>query len=217
MTFLELQDAVIHGRFNTNLRTQIKRWITSEHEFVWNFAEWTFKRVTALEADAELAVTASDRTPTMPSAFAESLGLLNDAGDPLEFLAPPVFERWYTNPDASEGPPQHFTVVNRRLYLGPTPSDSATFYLPHRRTEFHLDVNGDVMAGAMSVDTDTPAWGDAHAEVLIAGARARGKKRQQDPTWQADEDERDRLLISMLADFSQDRGGGILQYGRDTL
>ena len=215
MTYQELQDAVIFNRFKEPMRTpHVKRWITSEYAYIWGVADWIFKRVSAFETGAELTITAGDNTPTMPAAFAEAIGLLNHNGDPLTQLDPRTFEASYRDPGASRGEPEAFTVVNRIIYLGPTPSTARTFYLPHKRTLCHKADGTTVTAGKMDSNADTPLWGEEHHEVLIAGARARGKKREQDPTWQADEDERDALLSVMMGDPIANNVGS---YGRDSL
>ncbi|MCR4339996.1 MAG: hypothetical protein NUW01_08930 [Gemmatimonadaceae bacterium] len=216
MTFEELQDAVLFNRFKESMRTpHVKRWLTSEYSYVWHAADWQFKRVTAFETGAELTVTAGDNTPTMPAAFAETISLLNHNGDPLLQLDPRVFEANYRNPSAGRGEPEAFTVVNRQVYLAPTPLTARTFYLAHRRLLCHKADGSTVTSGKMNSNADTTMWGEDHDEVLVAGARARGKKREQDPTWQADEAERDQLLTLMIGDLVAANVGSA--YGRDTL
>lgn len=193
---------MLFNRFKESMRTpHVKRFITSEYAYIWHRHDWIFKRVSALDSAANVSVTAGDSTPALPAAFGEALELLNHNGDPIMQLDPPTFEARYRDPGASRGEPEAFTVSNRVLYLGPTPSTARTFYLAHKRILCHLADGTTVTAGKMDSNADTPLWSEEHHEVLIAGARARGKKREQDPTWQADEAERDELLTVMMGDL----------------
>lgn len=196
-----IQDRVILNRFREAQRGEVKKWVDAEYAYLWNFNDFSFKHVTAMESASALTVTASDNTPTLPTDFADAEGLYNDRGDPLDPLEPEAFERFYRGL-TSTGEPAHYTVVNRTLYLGPTPSRSATYNLAYRRKLAHLLANGTVTAGPMSNDDDQPMWTSDHDEILVSGARMRGKIRAQDPTWQADEQERDAALAALLIDFA---------------
>lgn len=55
MTYKQLQDEVIALRFNEGKRASVKSWINLRYSYLWDYANWSFKRITA----ANLAATAS--------------------------------------------------------------------------------------------------------------------------------------------------------------
>lgn len=217
--FKDIQDAVIANRFKEPERNpHVMRWITSEYAWLWHTNDLTFKQVTAMDpVDGVLAITANDQTPTMPAAFAEvTEGIYDENGTPLEPLSSDDFAAMYRGV-TSTGPPTHYTVVNRQIYLGPAPWKTVSFSIGFRRKLAHLSGAGAVVAGPMTADDDQPMWTEVdHDEILIVGARIRGKKRAQDPTWMADQAERDDLLDALLADYAT---GGLVKahYPRDPL
>lgn len=200
--YKDIQDKVLLNRFREAQRTDVKAWINAEYAYLWNENDLSFQHVTAMDPTlGQLTVTAGDNTPTLPTELADVEGLYDDQGSALVPLEPEMFERTYRGL-TSRSQPVHFMVVNRTLYLGPTPADNATFTIGYKRILSHLDNGGAIVNGAMSADTDQPMWTVDHDEVLVAGARVRGKKRAQDPTWQADLEERDELLAALLVAFS---------------
>lgn len=218
-TFKAIVDAVLLNRFTENDRGEAQRWVTAEYQTIWNDNDFGFKHVSAMDpAYGTLAIVANQRTPAMPATFAELEELLDDRGTVLEPLSPQQFSRFYRGL-TNTGRPECFTVVNRQIYLGPTPAAAATFFIGYRRLLSYLDTtNGNaVVAGNMAADTDAPMWyPSGSSEVLIAGGRARGKRRRQDPTATADALERDELLDALIADFAPDNSAKA-EYPRDRL
>lgn len=217
--FKDIQDAVIFNRFKEPERNpHVMRWITSEYAWLWHTNDLSFKQVSAMDAvNGLLPVVMNVQAPVMPAAFAEvTEGIYDEAGVPLEPKSSDEFATMYRGV-TSTGPPRHYTIVNRQIYLGPTPWKTVTFTIGFRRKLAHLNGAGAVVAGPMVLDDDQPLWLEVdHDELLIAGARSRGKKRAQDPTWMADAAERDELLEGLIGDY--DIGGLVkAHYPRDPL
>lgn len=203
--FKDMQDNVLANRFREGDRNQAKRWINVEYGYVWNENDLSFKHVSPFDTDGVLTVEAGVQDPTMPAAFAElESPLLDENGNEIVALEPDVFARLYRGV-TDLGSPIHYTVIRRQIYLGPAPEADATYTLGYRRLLCHLNGAGAVVAGPMSDNDDQPMWHEeGHDEVLVAGARARGKRRAQDPTWQADDAERDALMDVLLSDYGID-------------
>lgn len=208
LTRADLVTAILGRRFPSSTQTtNARRWLNSAYLQVWSAHPWTFETVSL----ANLAVTVNNRTPTVPTDFADVLDLYDDAGWPLVRMNERDYERAYASGivAAAAGQPAAFTVIDRQILLGPIPQASATYKLSYRRRLSHRDTALAVVAGAMSVDTDYPLWSDHHA-VLIPRAAAIGLAEINDPTWQLQQQEYERQLQLMVLDYGVALTG---QYG----
>ncbi len=220
-TFLAIVNAVLANRFKPTDIGQAQRWVRAEYQYIWNAYDWSFKHVSAFDTAAQLTIEAGNNTPSLPADFADLAELYDDTGELLEPLTSSRFGERYRGDaiNGRRGSPEAYTIVGRTLYLGPTPDRDATFSLGYTRILSHIatSAGNSIVAGNMSDDSDAPLWyPSGSSEALIAGARARGKKRAQDATWQADTAERDELLDALLADFAP-AATTKAEYGRDPL
>jgi hypothetical protein len=159
-----------NGRFDASQDTQMKDWAIAAYAYVWNAADWQFKKVTA----ASLSVSASNDAPTLPTDFGDSLKVWDQYGNRLQHLDPDEFEDYY-RPDkinGTPGQPEAFKLTNRLLTLGPTPNVSATFRVSYDRRLCTYQSDGTTLrvggfASASAADTDIPLWEESHHEVLV--------------------------------------------------
>lgn len=202
MTYQEIYNAVADIRFNrsTSKIAQIKQWVNAAELFTWNAGDFVFKRVAA----QTLVISAGSRTPLMPTTagflFAKSIGLYDDQGAKLTYLPPDEWEEAFL-PDTSTGIPAYYTVINRQLYLGPTPDSTRSFKFSYQRRYCHLNNAAAVVDGTMSADTDTPLWDSEHHYQLVPRAIVIGAKLEGDPLPQNYLEEADALLQAMVADL----------------
>jgi hypothetical protein len=210
LTFSTIYNEVADVRFSrdANKITQIKRWVNAAELELWNKADWVFKRVPA----ASLAIVAGNRLPAMPADYGKTRSLIDNNGEPLNYMDPQEFDDAYAA-DTSSGPPSDFTVVNRQIYVGPTPSASVTFKHGYRRRYAHLDNASAVVAGVMSVDTDKPIWDIEHHFVLVPLAIVIGARMENDPAPQVYKDAADELIEAMRSDLFGGVEAQTIQYG----
>lgn len=149
--------------------SNVKRWVNLAEMELWNAADWVFKRVAA----SSLPIVAGSRTPVMPTDFGKTRVLVDNNGDELKYLDPQDWERAYAA-DTSTGPPHEFTVINRQIFVGPTPSASATFKHGYRRRYAHLNAASAVVAGTMALGDDVPLWDVEFHYVLVPWAMLLG-------------------------------------------
>jgi hypothetical protein len=167
VTYKQLQDECIALRFNEGNRASVKFWLNLRYAAVWNMADWHFKHVKG----ASLAVTAGDNTPTMPTDFAKSEGLFDQYGSPLDYLEPDCWREAYLYVPLSVGPAEAYTVIDREIWLGPTPSGTATYTLSYQRRLSHVDgPSGLIAAGVMVNDNDQPLWEAEYDYLLVLEA-----------------------------------------------
>jgi hypothetical protein len=118
-------------------------------------------------------------------------GLLDDNGiHELPQLEEAVFNRNYLSGRIAgqTGKPEAFTVVNRRVILGPVPNAVYTYYGSYKRLLGYDTGNpaGTFKVGQMGETDptkDKPWWPPEHWEVLVVGARALGLKLVNDSAW----------------------------------
>lgn len=205
LTYKALQDAVLGRRFPASTqRENSKRWLDTAYADVWNALRgesryWTFEIVFR----STLPVTAGDSTPTLPSDYGDTIALFDESGSELERISPEDFERRFASTTANEAP-YAYTVVDRVLHLGPTPSGSVNYTHTYRRRLSHKANGVTVTAGFMDSDTDAPLWDDHHS-VLIPRAMAVGLLELNDPTWEQMQAEFERQLSRMREDYEQVR------------
>lgn len=181
MTFNELATEVITTRFNESMRARIKRWINVCEQKIWDAEDWPFKYVT----DQALTVTANTQTINTSSItdFNRPITLLDQDGVKIVYLTNREWDDQYAD-DLSFGEPVNYTMVNRTIYLGPTPNANATFTCRYERVYAHLNSSGVITPGLMNADNDTPIWDAAYHFALVVGALSLGLRLSNDPTWE---------------------------------
>lgn len=194
MDFKEFQDEVISTRFDESDRDHIKRWLNLRYQWIWNQADWSFKR----PPKANLAV--SSATPTMPADFAKALRVYDDQGNELVYVDQNEWEFYSLQPGSTPNRASAYTVIDRQLYLYPTPT-SATYKLAYKRRLSHVDATLGVVGGIMIEDTDQPLWPAEHDFVLVLEAVMLGQQLRNDPTWTMLVPARDEALDGMKSDL----------------
>lgn len=201
MTFKQLQDAVKADRFRESQRGDIMDWLNYRYAWLWDAAEWTFKR-----AKTTVTVTANSSTVSnLPADLGTVRKLRLSDGTRINYMDPDDFDDLYFGQTATDKP-QYFTIVDGDLSVGPISSVTDTgcglFY--------------DKSITLMAADSDTPAFPAEMHFALVHGASAEGLKLQNDFTWQAFEQDWSAAIQTMKAKFLLDHLGDDDQYGRLT-
>lgn len=210
---LSLVSQIIGTRFDSS--QDAVPWLQAAYVIVWNAAPWLFRTV----EQTNLAVTASDDTPTMPTDFGRSLSVYDQNGDQLAPLDPDTFDLVYreSKRQGLTDAPEAFKVVNRTLVLGPTPNLTTTFTVSYTRRCVALTSGGTTVVGGMTADTDVPFWDPAHHLVLVPRAAMIGLGLEEDPHGTGLQRDYAEQLDAMISELTpEDVGGETQQFGRDT-
>ena len=186
MTFLQLQQelsTVPGARFKTTQSVSYKAWINFAATKLWNLEDWSFRK-----NKTSLTVTGGFENPTSPSDLGVVLGIWNQYGDKITYRSPTNFftdHQANVYAGATADAPTYFTVVNKTIYLDPTPSSSSSAWAIHYdRAYCHKNQAGTYVAGDMTLDTDTPALPDECHYLLVYGATSLGSVNMNDFTYQ---------------------------------
>jgi len=197
VNYLELQTAVLGRRFPpASELTNVKRWIGTAYQDVWDADDWDFKKVSF----ENLAV--SGATVALPGNVAEVTGLYDNFGGKLERYSQEDFERFYSGNFAVSGsvsasPPPAYMVLAGSIKL--SNSASGTYLLSYNRRVSHKLAAGTITLGLMVLDTSVPFWDDHHG-LLVARAQAIGLQEINDPTYSGPQQEYERQLVRMKQD-----------------
>ena len=208
MTFEQIQDSVIALRFHEGKRTEVKNWINTAYQKIWNEANWSFKKV----RDQNFSITAGDSTPTMPTDLSKVTQITDFNGSPLVYIPDWQYDEAFAG-DTATGVPQYYTVIDRQVHLAPIPSGNSTFKISYKRRLSHVDPVSGVVGGIMVEDGDQPIWAAEYDYVLVLEATIIGQQTEKDPNWRELQPQRDALLISMREDLTSDVSGQVLQWG----
>jgi hypothetical protein len=182
MNYLDLVNETILTAFKEGQRPRVEKWVNYAWQKVWDAGDWPFKYA----IDEALAVTADTAYPT-PSVtdFNRPVAINTSDGGRLTYLAPRDWDDNYGDADASSGAPEHYTLVNRRIYFGPTPDETQTWSMRYERSLAHYDADEvTVVAGPMADSGDLPMIDAGHHYILVFGACATGLHLENDPTWE---------------------------------
>ncbi len=150
-----------------------------------------------------MTVTAGSQTVTgVTSDLAAVLTLQRSDGTPLVPLSPPDFFGRYHGSTQS-GKPEAFTIVNGAVMVGPTSSETATYKIVYEKDPTLL-----------VADNDVPAMPAGFHFALVHGGAAEGLKLQNDPTWQAFEQDFQASITAMRRKYLANVRGTHGQYGR---
>lgn len=184
MTFKAIVDAVLSDRFGEGKRGEAQNWVNHRYWWLWSLEPWPFKfatdAVTVTSGQQALGGVATD----LKTVFA----IYRADGAPLERIRDPAdfFDRYVTQTPAVSGEPEAFTTFGTSVLIGPTPNVSSSAYQMLYEKECAL----------MSADADVPALPAGSHFALVHGGSAEGLKLQNDPTWQAfEQDFRDTITI----------------------
>ena len=208
MTYKGLQDECLI-RFDDSRRASIKSWLNLRYSALWALEDWHFKHVKG----AALTVSASNNRPTMPSDFGKSEGLYDQTGTRLLYLEPADWRDNYLPTPIATGYPEAYTVIDRELWLGPTPSSTVSFTLSYLRRLSHVDgPSGLAAAGVMVNDSDQPIWEAEYDYLLVLDACILGCQLLEFP-WSDLTPQRDELLAAMREDLIGGQVGEPAQWG----
>jgi hypothetical protein len=191
VNFKELQDAVLEDRFDEEKREACKHWINAWEGRVWNATDW------AIKGAPEVAVALSGGTgefglPAGLAYFSQTLQMLDDQGNLLDFVTPDRFTELYDpylHGGAGAGRTDVWTmsfdpVANLGSFqVAPAPAGSITYYLQGWNLPLHRATASTIAPGMMLNDLDRPWWVDGYEYFLVPGAMSLGLKLENDPTW----------------------------------
>ena len=203
MTFLELQNALLPAgvgntaRFKEGQREEVKKWLNDRYAELWGLEDWTFRK-----AYGDLAITASDDTPVMPTDFGISRKVWDASGAKVPYLAPDDFFDIHIPSGTDTGPSSVYTLVNGQIYLDPTPGSSGTWKVYYERKITQLVADGAV-----------PLIPVEHHYALVHGAEATGQTRIQDFTYSFSEQRWQNQLAAMRRNFLVDQRGDNSDWG----
>lgn len=193
MNFVQLQDAVKSDRFREAQRGDIQTWINARYWWLWSLEDWPFRYATDT-----ITVTAGGQSVTsLPDDFGKALAVIAtddslNAGR-LSYKTPGAFfEDWYLNDES--GVPSFYTIVDGDLFVGPTPDSTAADYKLVYLREFTM----------LAADDDEPALPAGAHLALVFGGSATGLKLQNDPTWQAFEQDFNSAIQVLRAGYLHD-------------
>ncbi len=199
MTFKEIQDAVLSDRFDESQRGDAKHWVNHRYAWIWALEEWNFQYGTD-----DVTVTSGSQAVTgVTSDLAAVLTLQRSDGTPLVPLSPADFYGHYYG-STQTGSPEAFTVVNGAVMVGPTSNETATTYRLVYEKEPTLLV----------ADNDVPAIPAGFHFALVHGGAAEGLKLQNDPTFQAFEQDFQASITAMRRKYLSNVRGTHEQFGR---
>jgi len=198
MTFVQIQNAVLADRFRESQRSDCKQWINHRYAWIWALEEWTF----AEAVSATPVPTANQRVlASVPADFGQAISLLNASGRELTPMAD--MRAFYARyGDGAKGDPEAYTVVGSAIHLGPIPQSTSTCTLVYRKEPT-----------ALAGDSDVPALPEGFHFALVHGAAAEGLKLQNDPTWQAFEQDFQASITTLQRRFVQGIRASEEQFG----
>ena len=186
MNFLQIQDSVISNRFDPSQRPDAKDWINYRYGRLWAMEDWAFKRqVSTLNVSGNASSiargTIGDIIAIWDTTVAPSYaGMLSMRPEDL----------WNTARSTVAGAPYNFTVVGNTIYFERPMDQNRSFYVLST-IPFTLLVN----------DSDTPLIPSEFHQVIVSGATSHGLRRENDPSWQSFEDDWNRGIQDMKADY----------------
>lgn len=204
LTFKEIQDAVKSDRFREAQRGDIKKWINFRYWWLWHLEEWTFRYATD-----DVTVTAGSDTVTGVAAdFLVAHSLQRYDGTPLQYMGPAAFQRaYYDTTNTQSGTPEAYTVIDGTILVGPKSNETSTAYRLLYEREYTDLVN----------DNDVPALPNGAHFGLVHGGAAEGLKLQNDPTWQAFEQDFNSVITILRRGYLKDQRDRTGSYPADPL
>lgn len=216
MTRDDIKNEIINLRFNSSTvkAAQVEKWISQAEIWVWNQANWPFKRAPAT------AVTVTNGVATAPSDMDAALELYAPTGNggyQLIYLPPDDFEKNFLAPSpVPAGTADFYTVrtsANGVKQILAGPSQSGSFQIAYKRKYCHLADGATLTAGVMNSANDTPIWDSEHHYVLVPTAMLLGMKLENDPTAEELRPQRDEMILSMREDLLQFNRGEVRIWG----
>lgn len=173
MNFLELQNFVLSDRFDETQRNDVKKWLNHRYGRIWAQEAWTFKYTIATIS------TAINDTSAAATGLQRIHSLWDSSVSPgytgMDAIRPEDFYGWATR---SPQIPAGYTVIGSTVYFDRPMSSARTF-----------TAVGELAFDRLVDDADTPLLPEEFHETLGHGAISEGLRLEQDPTWQAAEED----------------------------
>lgn len=185
MDFLDLQNEVLSDRFDESKRPNAKNWLNYRYGRLWGMEAWTFKyQVT------NLTVTAGNSSASRGN-IGTIVGLWNSSVSPYFSDNFPVRpEDLYDFSTLTAGTPYNYTVIGDNIFFERPMLTDQTF-----------KVISEQKFTALTNDTDIPLIPTEFHLVLASGAASHGLRLENDPSWQAFEDEWTRGIEDMRKNY----------------
>jgi hypothetical protein len=188
VTFLEIQNAVLVDRFSEAMRGACKDWINFRAGKLWSSEPWSFKTLTTtltIPTTASSAVLSNSDIQRVLAVWDATTDSTNPI--PLRAVRPEEFYDWATT---TQGLPNDFTVYGGALHVDRVaPSDRI------------LRIVGERDYSELTTDGQEPQFPEEFHYALVLAARAEGLRREQDPSWQADEAAFERSLQDLRSAY----------------
>lgn len=163
LTFLDLQDEVLHDEFDSGkYRTLVKRWLNEAAAKVAN----ALRLPTTDVKGTPIALVAGTQTYTLTSSMNRIDSIVLNGRNLIE-LDINELDEFDT---AARGTPTHWAIYGNELTFWPTPSAAVSPTVRYQNDQ-----------SQMSGDTDTLTVPDEYADVLVNYAKAKAFAAEDDP------------------------------------
>ena len=188
MTYLELQTEVLSDRFDEGKRANVKNWLNYRYGRLWGMEDWTFKtQISDLAVSAGLSQIAKGSIGSILAIYdATTSPYFSDT-----FAVRPEQINAYAT--LTSGVPYNFTVIGDNLIFERPMDTNRTFKVINEKK-----------FTALSADGDIPLIPTEYHLLLASGASSHGLRLENDPSWQAFEDEWTRGIDDMKKNYLAD-------------
>lgn len=168
-----MQDVVLHDRFDESQRSNAKEWINFRYARLWAKENWTFKQTTTTVS------VALDGSSAPLGGLKRVFAVYDQTVSPLYNEVPGIQpSEFYGDATRTSGIPVGFTVIGDNIIFD-SPVSSGRTYLVFGELEFT----------ELSADSDEPLVPAEFHRVITHGAISEGLRQENDPTWQAAEED----------------------------
>ena len=194
MTFKEIQDAVITDRFDETKRAQIKNWINSRYGRVWAIDPWSFKTVSV-----EYTLPASSGSVTLAELGLQRIhAVYKSQGVGWTGIYADRPEDFNTGETSASRKAIAFTVVNNAVVFDASYASAQD-----------LVFVGETKWTSLVDDDDVPLLPEEFHWMLVHGATSEGLRIENDPSWQAAEQD----WAANLTDLRLAYSSSVMSYG----
>src|SRR6266705_2546347 len=173
MNYLDLQNEVLSDRFDESKRPNAKNWLNYRYGRLWGMEPWTFKQqLSTLNVSAGTSSVARGTIGMITALWDTTISPYYLPEMPLRA------EDFHEVASLTAGTPYNYVVIG----------DNIQFNRPMLVNRTFLVVN-EAKFTALAADGDIPAIPTEYHLLLASGASSHGLRLENDPSWQAFEDE----------------------------
>lgn len=173
MDFAALQDEVLSDRFGVEKRDATKNWLNYRYGRLWGMEPWTFKnQISTLNVPMNTQSIARGTIGRISALWDSTLSPNYQGTMPLRP------EDFYYFASLSAGTPYNWTVIGDNIVFDRPMGSARTFTVVNEKP-FTALVN----------DTDVPLIPSEYHLVLASGASSHGLRLENDPSWEAFEND----------------------------